>query len=96
MEFVHSPHVVEKVPAARESIIFLGTITVLEEAQMRLRSMAMHSVGFPLMTEEASGRRKLNLGASIRFAAIRFEMGIQVFTVESSMVSQVSGMGTSN
>jgi len=73
-------HVIEQVPTARKSIVLLGTITILEEAQIGFGSMSMHPVGFSLMTEKTGCGRKLNLGTSKGLATVRFEMRIQVFT----------------
>lgn len=58
-------HVIEEIPSAWEPIVLLGTITVLEIAQVGLGSMSVHPVGFSFMAEQASSRRELNLGATV-------------------------------
>lgn len=53
---MHPFHVIEQVPSSWESIVFGRAITVLEDAQVGFLSMAMHSVGFPFMSQETSSR----------------------------------------
>jgi hypothetical protein len=48
---VHALHVVTLVPAARESIAFLGSVTVPKHPNIRVVSVVMHSMGFSFMSE---------------------------------------------
>ena len=49
-------HVVKQVPTARETISRNRAITILERTEMWLLTVAMHTVSFPFMTQETSGR----------------------------------------
>lgn len=47
-----SLHVVMKVPASGKSISDNGSFATLEEAEMGILSMTVHTMGFTLMTEK--------------------------------------------
>lgn len=83
---MNPPHMVEKIPPARESISGNRSITSFKEAKMGVISVAMESMSLPLMSEKASIGRKLQLGiqAGRHFAAIWFQVRIQVFAVQVS------------
>jgi hypothetical protein len=80
---MHSPHVVKQVPAAGEAVSRNGAVASLEKAEVGVVSVAVKSMGFALMTEEASiGRElKLSIHAARGPAAVGLEMRVQVFTV---------------
>jgi hypothetical protein len=48
-----SLHVVMKIPASGKAVSNNGSFAILEEAKMGILSMAVHTVGFTLMTEKA-------------------------------------------
>jgi hypothetical protein len=80
---VHSLHVVIQVPATRKSIVMLGTVTCRILAKMGHLSMSMESMSLPLMTESTSSGREpgiCTLGSILRFAAIRLQVRVEVFT----------------
>jgi hypothetical protein len=81
---VDTPHVVKKVPSAGESISGNGTVASFKEAEMRVVSMAMESMSFALVTEEACVGRELQLGihAGGHLATVWLQVGIQIFTIE--------------
>lgn len=56
LNVVNPAHVVAEVPVAWEAISRYGSITALQLAGKGSLSMAMHGVGFTLMTEKACGR----------------------------------------
>jgi hypothetical protein len=80
---MHSPHVVKQVPAAGEAVSRNGAVASFEKAKVGVVSVAVESMGFALMTEEASVGRELELSihAAGGPAAVRLEMRVQVFTV---------------
>ena len=51
LHVMHAPHVVTEVPVAWEAGSWLGPFTVLQLAAVWLISMAVHGVGFTLMTQ---------------------------------------------
>lgn len=77
-----TPHVIVQVPSTRESISGNGSFTTLPEAQVRVVSVAVESVGFTLVPEETCIRGETQLGfhAGGNLAAVGLQVGIQVFT----------------
>lgn len=80
------PHMVKKIPPAGKSISWNRPIASFEEAKMGIISVAMESVSFPFVTEKTSVGRELQLGIQTGryFAAIWFQMRVQVFAVQVS------------
>lgn len=74
-------HVVKQVPAARKSIPWDRPVTAIEQAKMRVISVAVQSMGFTLVPEKTSVRREVQFGIHTgrNLAAIRLQMGVQVF-----------------
>ena len=77
---MHAAHVVVQVPSTRESESGNGTITSLPQAQVRVVSVAVESVGFTLVTEQACVRGETQLGfqAGGDLAAVGLQVRIQV------------------
>lgn len=80
---MHPLHVVEKVPAARESISWDRTITSFKEAQVRVISVPMKSMSLPFVAEQAGIGRKMQVlgNAGGNLAPIGLQMRIQVFAI---------------
>lgn len=80
---VHSLHMIKKIPSSRKPITWNGPVAAFKEAKVGVVSVAVKSMGFPLMAEETSIGRKLKLGihTSRNFAAVGFQMRIQIFVV---------------
>lgn len=55
---MHSPHVVVQVPSTRETVSRDGSFTSFPQAEMGVVSVAVESMGFALMTEQACVRRE--------------------------------------
>lgn len=70
-----------KIPSTWKAISRRGSVTSRKTAKMRIVSVAMHAMSFSLMTEETSIGRKLSFHTLRDLAAVRFEMGVQVFAV---------------
>lgn len=82
---MHAPHVVVQVPSTGEASSGNGPLTSLPEAQVGVVSVAMESVGFALVAEQACVRGEAQLGihASGDLAAVGLQVGIQVFATDS-------------
>lgn len=80
---VHPPHVVEQVPSTRESISGHGSLASFPQAEVRVVSVAMESVGLALVTEEAGigGKPQLGIHAGGNLAPVGLQVGVQVFTM---------------
>lgn len=78
---VNPSHVVKEIPAAGKAISRDGAVTTLKEAEVRVVSVAVESMGLAFMAEQASIRRKMKLSIHTAWdpAAVRLQMGIQVF-----------------
>ena len=61
---------IKEIPPARESIVLLGPVTILEVAQMGFGSMSVHAMSFPLMTKKTGSGGELNRRTSKGLAAI--------------------------
>lgn len=81
---VDTLHVVKKVPATGESKSRDGSVASFKEAEMRVVSVTVESMGFTLVAEQASIRREMQvLGRTCcNFTPIGFQVGVQVFTVD--------------
>jgi hypothetical protein len=81
------PHMVKKIPPAGKSVSWHRSVTSFKEAEMRVISVAVESVGLTLVAEKTCIGRKLQLGiqASGFFAAIWFQVGVQVFAARISI-----------
>lgn len=77
-------HVIKQIPSAGEAISRDRAITILEGTKVWFFAVAMHSVGFAFMSQKTSSRRKLQLHTSRDLAPVRFQMGIQMFTMSIS------------
>lgn len=72
-------HVVTQIPFSWETVLGLGPLAVLVDADKGLLAMAMHSVGLTLVAENAGSGRERNRGTSFLLAAVWPEVSIQVF-----------------
>lgn len=82
-------HVVVQVPSTGESKSRNGSFTSLEQAQVGAFSVAVHSMGFTLVAEEAcvGGETQHVVYAGGVLAPVGLQMGVQVFTVQVWSVS---------
>lgn len=80
---VHAAHVVVQVPSTGESISSDGSFASVPKAEVRVVSVAMQSVGFALMAEQARVGRKAQLGihAGRDLAAVGLQVRIQIFAI---------------
>jgi hypothetical protein len=78
---VYSFHVVKEVVSPWEAIARESALAASVEAKVRAVTVAVHAVSLALVAEEASGRRKLLLGASVLPAAEWLEVGINELAV---------------
>lgn len=76
---MYSLHVVKQVPPAWEAISKDGAVTIRERTQMWLFAMAMHTVGFSLMSQKTRSGRKLQFSTGRDLAPVWLQMRIQVF-----------------
>lgn len=78
-----SLHMIVEVPPTRKSITWDRSLTSFKEAKMGIVSVAVESMGFPLVTEKAGiGREVQLLGHAGRdLASVWLQMGIQVFAM---------------
>lgn len=76
---VYPSHVVLEVPLARESVSWKGAIASVVGAQVGLVSMAVHGVGFALMSEEARGRREAGVFARLHLASVGLQVRVDEF-----------------
>lgn len=74
-------HVVMKVPASGEAVSNNGSFAILEETEMGIFSVAMHTMGLTLMAEKTSIGREPDIHTLGHLAVIRAQMRIQVFAV---------------
>jgi hypothetical protein len=76
-------HVVKKVPPTRKSKSRNGSVASVKKAQVRVISVAVESMGFTLVAEQASIRREMQvLGRTCgNLTPIWLQVGVQVFTV---------------
>lgn len=88
---VDAVHVVMQVPFAGESISRLGPIATSICARVGLGTMAVHAVGLPLMTEQASGRREFQFPANIQLASVWLQVGVHKFTAHQGLVLYIAG-----
>lgn len=72
-------HMILQVPSAGKAVPSNGSVAVLILAQIRLLSVSMHPVGFPLMTQQAGCRRKWHGTTGTNLASIGLQVRIQVF-----------------
>lgn len=81
---MYAAHVVVQVPSTWETGSRNGPFTSLPEAKVGIVSVAMESVGFAFVAEQACVRGETQLGihASGDLAAVGLQVGIQVFTAE--------------
>lgn len=79
-------HMVMKIPPAGESISRDGPFAGGEMAEMGILSMAMHSMCFSFMAEEASIGRKMSIHALADLAAVWLQMRIKIFTARYPLV----------
>lgn len=82
---MHTAHVVEEVPSTWESISRNGAFTSFPQAEVGVISVAVESMGFALVAEEACvrGEAQLSIHASGDLAAVGLQVGVQVFAVGS-------------
>ena len=82
---MHTTHVVKQIPATREAVSGYGSVTSLEQAKVRVVSMAVESVGFPFVTEETriGGELQLGIHAGGHLAPVGLQVRVQVFAAES-------------
>ena len=81
LELVHALHVVEEVVAAMEAVPRDSTLAVLEVAEVRPGTMAVHAVRLTLVAEQAGSGRELNANASLLVAAERLQVRVDVLVV---------------
>lgn len=76
-------HVVVQVPSTGEPKSRHGSLTSLEQAQMGAFSVAVHSMGFTLVAEEACvrGESQHVVHAGGVLAPVGLQVGVQVFAV---------------
>ena len=84
---------VKKVPAPGESISGNGSFASWVEAQVWVVSVAVESMGFTLVTEEASigGKVQVLSSTSSHLTSIWLQVGIQVFADLQSVTNFVTG-----
>jgi hypothetical protein len=70
--------VVEEVVSARKTITWDRPFTVAEVAKVWARSVTVHTVCLPLMTEEACSGRELNADAHFLIAAERLQVRVNI------------------
>jgi hypothetical protein len=58
-----------------------GALAALVGAQIRLLAVSVHGVGLTLMPEEAGGRRKPGILATLDLAAVGLEVGVHKLAV---------------
>ena len=85
---MHTLHVITLVPATREAIAILGPFAIREEANVRVVSVVMESMGLPFMSEETSigresGVRTIRV-SGILLAFVWSQMGVQIFAGRDS------------
>lgn len=82
---VDAPHVVKEVPPTGKSISGNRTVASFKKAKVRVVSMAMESMSFALVAEEACIGRELQLGihAGRHLATVWLQVGIQIFTTHN-------------
>lgn len=71
-------HVVKQIVSPWESIAGNAALAAGVVAQMWTVTMAMHSVGFPLVAEQAGSRRELLFGTCLDLAPEWLQVGINV------------------
>lgn len=78
---VYPLHMVKKVPAAGKSISRNGSLASWVETKVWVVSVAVESMGFTFMTEEASVGRKVQIlsSTSSHLTSIWLQVGVQVF-----------------
>lgn len=76
---VNAPLMVTKIPTARESTSRLGPITIGKMANIRIISMTVHSVGFPLVAEKTRIGREFQFRTFFILTAVWFQVGVEVF-----------------
>lgn len=82
---VDALHVVVQVPSTGESKSGYGSLASLKQAQVGAFSVAVHSMGFALVAEEAcvGGETQHVVHAGGMLAPVGLQVGVQVFAVES-------------
>lgn len=83
-----SLHVVEQIVSPREAMTWDSSITALIVAKMWPVAVSMHPVSFSFMTEQACCGGKLLLGACFDLTAEGLEVGVDVFTGDTDVVSK--------
>ena len=84
---VHPPHMISKVPLTWETVPWLGTVTAVIRAEVRLFSMAVHGMGLALMTQQTGSRRESRVLAPFVLASIGLKVGINKFAAVGLRVS---------
>lgn len=82
---------VEQIVTTREAMTGYSTLTILEVAEVRSGTVSVHAVCLTLVTEQASGRRKLNTDACLLVAAERLQVRVDVLVVVALQSSGLVG-----
>lgn len=84
---MHTPHVVVQVPSTWETVSGDGALASFPQAEMGVVAVAVESVGFALMAEQAcvGGEPQLGIHAGRDLAPVGLQVGIQIFAVVSSV-----------
>ena len=76
---VNAPHMVPEVPLPGKSISWVGPFTSLISAKIRLISVAVHSVGLTLVSEQAGGGREAGILTRVGLATVRLQVRVHKF-----------------
>jgi len=81
---VNTLHMVTLIPSPRKTVVRTSAFTVRELAKIRVHSVVVHSMSFPLVAEQAGVGRELQVFAlahsGSKFALVGLQVRIQVFT----------------
>lgn len=78
---MHALHVIAQVPVPWESITRNASLAAFKCTEEWFLAVAVHCMGFALMTEQAGCRRESSILTGVDFATIGFQVGIYELTV---------------
>lgn len=78
---VHTPHVIEEVVAARETLARCRPLAIGKVAKVRACAMTMHAMGFSLVAKQARSRREGNRFALGNLAPEWLQVRVHVLAI---------------